>query len=287
MLPKGYKIVLDWFQEAVAGGEEYENPEVVIKKDVHREEESGEHAKCGGPQDVDVKIGGLKSERRTGEEVEMHKAQADGINGEQAGIEELNVERPNVAELSIKDPYIQEINEAEYTSRMDWGEDFWEEIKKSSHKSADNSDPEATAEKDKEQRVKARQPGMEDANIHKLNTAVSKVQGLNLGDLKVDTLDKCADREEIPSEEATKAHDITTIRAESKEAEVEKEDANKEKARYVAIEDENEGYDFKIEEVLKVVGYTDREIKICKEGVAKRAIAKEEGPKAKDAVRSI
>jgi hypothetical protein len=285
MLPKGYKIVLDWFQEAVAGGEEYENPEVVIKKDIHREEESGEYAKCGEePQDADVKIGGLKSERRTGEEVEVHEAQAEDVNGEQAGIEELNVGRPNVAELSIKDSYIQEIRDAECNSLMDWGEDVREEeIKKKGHKSMDHSDPEAAAEKRKEQRVKEGQPGIEDTNIHKFNIIGSKVQGLNLGDLKVDTPDKCADKEEIPSEEATKAHDLTTIRAESKEAEIEKKDVNKEKARYVAIEDENEDYDFKIEEVLKVVGHTDQEIKIYKEGVAKRAIAKEEGSKVMNA----
>jgi len=284
MLPKGYKIVLDWFQEVVAGGEEYENPEVVIKKDVYREEEGGGHAKCGEPQDADVKIGGLKSERRMGEEVEVHEAQAEDVNGEQAGIEELNVGRPNVAELSIKDSYIQEIKDAECNSRMDWGEDVWEEeIRKNSHESMDHSDPEATAEKRKEPRVEEGQPGIEDTNIHGLHFTGPKVQGLNLGDLKVDTPDKCADKEEVPSEEATKAHDLTTIRTESKEVEVEKEDVNKEKARYVAIEDENEEYDFKVEEVLKDVGHTDQEIKIYKEGVAKRAIAKEEGSKAKDA----
>jgi hypothetical protein len=47
MLPKGYKTVLDWFQEVVAAGDEYENPEVVIIKDVQEHESSVETAKDG------------------------------------------------------------------------------------------------------------------------------------------------------------------------------------------------------------------------------------------------
>jgi hypothetical protein len=109
MLPKGYKIVLDWFQEVAANGKGYENPEVVIKEVVPREEESEEEIRLEEAKAPEVKVWGLTSEERKGEEVEAKEAQAKEFKGEQTEIEESKVNEPKVEGLDIIGLKIKEV----------------------------------------------------------------------------------------------------------------------------------------------------------------------------------
>lgn len=164
MLPKGYKIVLDWFQEVVAGGEEYENPEVVIEEVVQREEEitvNGNREKVGG---VEGEGEGVESEESNGEgkveerEANVHKgdeSKAMEVSAEEPIVKESRIEEAKVEELSAGDSYTQGLDEAEEKSCMDWGEEVWEEeMKKRGLKMEDREDPRIGDEKYKVEQVK-------------------------------------------------------------------------------------------------------------------------------------
>ncbi len=127
MLPKGYKVVLDWFQEVSASGEDYKNPEVVIKKVMEGQEDIGQDVKGDDAKETNVKIEVLKSEELAKEEVKIEKTTVEELSGVETEIEEPKFEEPNVAELSINDPRIQEAKETESKSRMHWADKFWQE----------------------------------------------------------------------------------------------------------------------------------------------------------------
>jgi hypothetical protein len=191
MLPRGYKIVLDWFQEVVAAGKGYENPE-----------ESKE---------VDVIVEGIKVEESKTEQVNVDEAKLDEAKAVEAKAEEPTVgesklDEVKAKELSTKDSYVvQEFKEAEGRGCMDLGEEVWkEEMKKIGLKVEDCENRESTDEKFKIELGKKEKSKHEDAKLDKSRITDSKVEELNMDNLKTEKLGEDVVKKEGAKEDAIK-----------------------------------------------------------------------------------
>lgn len=85
MLPKGYKAVLDWFQEVVFSEEGYENPEVVIAEDIRDERTTIEEKESEESIDKDAGGEGVKKEKAKKEVVNVVKFGSKDFKGEEVG----------------------------------------------------------------------------------------------------------------------------------------------------------------------------------------------------------
>jgi len=206
MLPKGYKIVLDWFQEVVTAGKEYENPEVVIEKVVQREEDGEEKSKSEESKEAEVTVKELKTEENKIEQANVDEAKADEVTvvevkAEESTVGKSKLEEVKAKELSTKDSYVvRELKEAEGRSCMDWGEVAWEEeMKKNALKVEDCENLEATEEKFKVELGNEEQSKLKDTKLDKFKITDPKVEELNMDNLKIEKLE-----EDIVEKEGTK-----------------------------------------------------------------------------------
>jgi hypothetical protein len=278
MLPKGYKTVINWFQEVVIGGEEYENPEIIIKSDLHVEEKLGEETKQEELQDTEVKIGGLKSEECMGEENEVDMVETCGTEAEKIDRQVPEVEELNVMKNDTNDPYIKEIKEAEHISRMDWSEEVWEEAMKKDCLINENR---KTPKIKEEQATEGEAHG--GASVHKLDVKGQDVEKMDLGEFNGDQLKECEIREDNFAEESNKAHGLRILCCDCWKAEAAKENASKEEPRHAVAEGIREIYDPTADKILKSAEFTSHDIKKYMERLDKQMSGKADNWETQDA----
>jgi hypothetical protein len=207
MLPKGYEIVLDWFQEVVAGGEDYENPEVVIEQVVQREEQTEEEIKWEENDNVEVKGEGVKSEELKGEDGKVEKVKREQVNfeypkTEEARVEELNIEGIKVEDLKIdelKEEEIQEENMNEEKARSLEGLKVIEEAMKDYDLNAGDLPATVIATDQEILEFKVEKSGFEDSKEKEKETKVDEVKVKEIS--KIET--KQVEKQNVMPEEIT------------------------------------------------------------------------------------